>query len=161
MKLFFFFGRGLVVKNFVSPFFGQVFQFAVDVFEPFLSGDTREKQEQVGQLAINNQAKGGGTEHDNQIENVADDHKSMRNREIADNVKNINKDAGEVKTADDNQLGGISGIGEQNCKGWQHADQQDDCERQGGQEHNQKGDEGAPFLKRRQFFEGVGAGRRC
>lgn len=120
-----------------------------------MGGDTREKQEQVGQLAINNQAKGGGTEHDNQVENVADDHKSMRNREIADNVKNINKDAGEVEAADNNQFGGVSGVGKQNCKGWQHADQQDDCERQGGQQHNQKSDKGAPFLKRGQFLKAL------
>ena len=67
--------------------------------------------EKVRHFEINNQSQPGRTEHDNQVENVAENEEGISNGEVADDVEQVDENPGEVETADDNQFVGVVSVG--------------------------------------------------
>ena len=106
--------------------------------------------EKVRHFEINNQSQPGRTEHDNQVENVAENEEGISNGEVADDVEQVDENPGEVETADDNQFVGVVSVGYHNRKRRQQSDKQDNHNRQRGQNGNQNADCQQNFLKQRE-----------
>ena len=121
---------GLFGDNFLAPLFSHIGKFFIYDVHFFAGGYFRKENEQIGQFTVQDQADAGRAQHDYQVKNVAHNINGAVHGIVIDNMKQVNKNAGHIKTADGYQFGGVFGIGNQQSDCRQQADEQNDCERQ-------------------------------